>query len=180
MPTDASRCRLPPARAASHPGGLFLHRARQVKAVQEEKWSGVGTLVLALTPCYTVEPAREALMKKRIHEGILFQDQYKRYYLYELGVPEYKMLTCTSGCRLEVWLNRAWVSGHVEGDGEDYWLFTDRGGRFLLSEHMKARYIEEHQRRSGVSGISHTCISPSICLILSGRRSEWLGVPELV
>lgn len=48
-------------------------------------------------------------MKQPIHEGILSQDKYKRYCLYELGVPEHKMLTCTSGCRLEVWLNRVWI-----------------------------------------------------------------------
>ena len=84
-------------------------------------------------------------MKRHIHKGNLHQDQYKRYYLYEPGVPEYKMLTCTSGCRLEVWLNRTWIAGHVEGDGEDYWLFADGSGKFLLAEHMKARYAEEHQ-----------------------------------
>ena len=60
--------------------------------------------------------------------------------------PPYKRLTCTSGCRLEIWLNRAWIAGHVEGDGEDYWLFADGGGRFLLAERMKARSIEHHWR----------------------------------
>ena len=103
-------------------------------------------------------------MKKRIHKGILYQDKHKRYCLYESGVPEYKMLTCTSGCRLEVWLNRTWIAGHVEGDREDYWLFADKGGRFLLSEHMKARYTEDHERRSGVAGTSCICSSPSIRL----------------
>src|SRR6266567_9459742 len=83
---------------------------------------------------------------ERIHEGILYQDQHKRYYLYESGAPPYKRLTCTSGCRLEVWLNRTWIAGHVEGDGEDYWLFADGGGRFLLAERMKARYTELHWR----------------------------------
>src|SRR5947208_2919005 len=78
--------------------------------------------------------------------------------------PPHKMLTCTSGCPLEVWLNRAWVSGHVEGDGEDYWFFADTGGRFLLAEHMKARYTE-HRWRSGVRDISGICSSPSIRLM---------------
>jgi hypothetical protein len=113
-------CRLLPARSASPPGGLRLQRAQPVKAAQVEEWSGRGALVLALTLCYTGEPAREARMKRHIHEGILYQDTHKRYCLHEPGVPEYKMLTCTSGCQLEVWLNRAWVAGHVEGDGEDY------------------------------------------------------------
>jgi hypothetical protein len=83
--------------------------------------------------CYTCDPAREARMEQRIHEGILYQDQHKRYCLYEPGVPEHGTLTCTSGCRLEVWLNRTGIAGHVEGDGEDYWFFADGGGRFLLA-----------------------------------------------
>lgn len=116
------------------------------------------------TPCSTCDPAREARMKHRIHEGILYQDKHKRYCLYELGVPEYKMLTCTSGCRLEVWLNRAWVAGHVEGDGEDYWLFADAGGRFLLAEQMIARYTE-HYWRSNMRDISGICSSSSISLM---------------
>jgi hypothetical protein len=111
-------------------------------------------------------------MKRHIHKGILYQDRYKRYYLYESGTPPYKMLTCTSGCRLEVWLNRAWVAGHVEGDGEDYWLFADKGGRFLLSEQMKARYTEEHQQRSGVAGIS--CICVSLPIRIMERYGFWL------
>ena len=95
-------------------------------------------------------------MKRRIHEEILFQDQHKRYYLYEPGVPAHKLLICTSGCRLEVWLNRTWIAGHVEGDGEDYCLFADGGGRFLLAEHMKARYMEHHWR-SSIRDISRIC-----------------------
>src|SRR6266699_3071659 len=78
--------------------------------------------------------------------------------------PPYKMLTCTSGCRLEVWLNRTWIAGHVESDGEDYWLFADGGGRFLLAEHMKARYTEHHWQ-SGVRDISGICSSSSIRII---------------
>jgi Domain of unknown function (DUF5348) len=85
-----------------------------------------------------------------------------------LASPPHKMLTCTSGCRLEVWLNRAWVAGRVEGDGEDYWLFADTGGRFLLAEHMKARYTE-HRWRSGVRDSSGICSSPSIRLMSAGE-----------
>jgi hypothetical protein len=48
-------------------------------------------------------------MEQHIHEGILYQDQHKRYCLHEPGVPEHTTLTCTSGCRLEVWLNRTWI-----------------------------------------------------------------------
>jgi len=103
-------------------------------------------------------------MKRRIHEGILHQDTHKRYCLYEPGIPEDKRLTCTSGCRLEVWLNRTWIAGHVEGDGEDYWLFADSGGKFLLSEHMKVRYTEPHWR-SGMEDISGICSSSSIRLM---------------
>src|SRR2546421_9053140 len=105
---------------------------------------------------------------ERMHEGILYQDQHKRYCLYEPGVPEYKRLTCTSGCRLEIWLNRAWIAGHVEGDGEDYWLFADGGGRFLLAERMKARYIEHHWR-SNMRDISGICSSSSIRIM----RQKW-------
>ncbi len=81
-------------------------------------------------------------MERHVHEGVLYQDSCKRYYLHEPDVPEYKTLTCTSGCPLEVWLNHTWVAGHIEGDGKDYWFFANAGGKFLLSEHMKARYTE--------------------------------------
>src|SRR5712691_5203713 len=111
-------------------------------------------------------------MEPHIHEGILYRDKYKRYCLYQPGVPEHKTLTGTSGCQLEVWLNRAWIAGHVEGDGEDYWFFADAGGRFLLAEHMKARYSEHHWRR-GMRDISCICSSPSIRIMLhnaEGRR----------
>src|SRR6266700_3589106 len=102
---------------------------------------------------------------ERIHEGILYQDQHKRYCLYEPGMPPHQRLTCTSGCRLEVWLNRTWIAGHVEGDGEDYWLFADGGGKFLLAERMNARYTEHHWRsdRRHISGI---CSSSSISLMV--------------
>ncbi len=106
-------------------------------------------------------------MKRRIREGILYQDSNKRYCLYESGVPPYRRLTCTSGCRLEVWLNRTWIAGHVEGDGEDYWLFADAGGKFCLAEHMKARYTEDHWR-SGMADISGICSSSSIRLMSEG------------
>lgn len=78
-------------------------------------------------------------MKQCIHEGMLYQDHNKRYCLCESGVPAYNTLTCTSGCPLEIWLDQSWVAGHVEGDGEDYWLFATPGGKFLLAEGMKAR-----------------------------------------
>ena len=79
-------------------------------------------------------------MQERIREGILYRDHHRRYCLWELGVTEDQLLTCTSGCPLAIWLNRSWIAGHVEGDGEDYWLFAIRGGKFLLAEQMKARY----------------------------------------
>ncbi len=81
-------------------------------------------------------------MQQCIREGILYRDHNKRYCLHEPGIPAWKMLTCTSGCPIEVRLNRTWIAGHVEGDGEDYWLIANRGGKFLLVEHMRARYIE--------------------------------------
>ena len=77
-----------------------------------------------------------------VHEGLLYRDSNKRYCLCEPGVPMDRTLTCTSGCPLEVWLNWEWIAGHVEGDGEDYWLFATTGSKFRLSERMKARYIE--------------------------------------
>ena len=43
---------------------------------------------------------------------------------------------------LSVWLNRQWVVGCVEGDGQDYWVFVKTGGKFLLSECMRVRYRE--------------------------------------
>ena len=79
-------------------------------------------------------------------EGRLYRDKHQRYCLRKPGAPEHQAITCTSGCPLEVWLNRAWIAGHVEGDGQDYWLFAQTGGKFLLSEQMKARY-SEHWRR---------------------------------
>lgn len=79
-------------------------------------------------------------MQRLIREGMLYRDNNRRYWLYESDVPVEQTVTLTSGCSLEIWLNREWVAGHVEGDGQDYWLFANSGGRFLLSEHMKARY----------------------------------------
>ncbi|GER89889.1 hypothetical protein KDW_40510 [Dictyobacter vulcani] len=80
-------------------------------------------------------------MQQLVREGTLYRDNNRRYCLYESGFPVEQTITLTSGCSLEIWLNREWVTGHVEGDGQDYWLFAYRGGRFLLSERMKARYI---------------------------------------
>ena len=148
LPSAASPLRVPSGRVTFPQSTVRQGRAGGGR-------SGRGALVLARTSCYTYDPAREAHME-HIHEGILYQDQHKRYCLYEAGVPEHKLLTCTSGCRLEIWLNRAWIAGHVEGDGEDYWLFADGGGRFLLAERMKARYTEHHWR-SGIRDISSIC-----------------------
>ena len=79
-------------------------------------------------------------MQQCIYEGTLYRDNNKRYCLHELDIPAGKTFTCTSGCPIEVWLNHSWITGHVESDGEDYWLFADGGGKFLLAEHMRARY----------------------------------------
>jgi hypothetical protein len=80
--------------------------------------------------------------KQRLHEGILVLDQNRRYCICEAGRPALPLVTLTSGCALEVWLNREWIRGCVEGDGQDYWLFVKTGGKFLLAEHMQARYRE--------------------------------------
>jgi uncharacterized protein YqjF (DUF2071 family) len=81
-------------------------------------------------------------MERAIHQGTLYRDGNRRYCVYEGGSVERHVLTCTSGCPLEVWLYRAWIAGHVEGDGQDYWLFTYAGGKFLLAEQMRVRYVE--------------------------------------
>ncbi|GCF11877.1 DUF5348 domain-containing protein [Dictyobacter arantiisoli] len=83
-------------------------------------------------------------MRKRVREGILIRDENKRYCLHELGVPLERALTFTSGYSAEIWLNREWIAGCIEGDGQDYWFFVEGGRRFLLPEHMKARYTELH------------------------------------
>lgn len=62
-------CRLPPARSASLPGGLLFQKARQVKAARGVERRSWGALVLALTPCYTCDPAREARMQHRWRSG---------------------------------------------------------------------------------------------------------------
>jgi uncharacterized protein YqjF (DUF2071 family) len=80
--------------------------------------------------------------KQRLREGILMLDRNRRYCICEAGRPALPPITLTSGCALEVWLNREWISGCVEGDGQDYWLFVKTGGKFLLAEHMQARYRE--------------------------------------
>lgn len=81
-------------------------------------------------------------MERSTHEGTLYRDDNRRYCMYESTVAERPVLTCTSGCPLEVWLNRVWIAGHVEGDGQDYWLFAHAGGKFLLAEQMRVRYVE--------------------------------------
>lgn len=82
------------------------------------------------------------MSSQRMHEGILLLDHNRRYCLWDPERPAFQTLTLTSGCALEVWLNREWVSGCVEGDGQDYWLFVKSGGSFLLSEWMRVRYRE--------------------------------------
>lgn len=82
------------------------------------------------------------MSSQRLHEGILLLDHNRRYCLWEPERPAFQTLTLTSGCALEVWLNCEWVSGCVEGDGQDYWLFVKTGGSFLLSEWMRVRYRE--------------------------------------
>ena len=89
-------------------------------------------------------------MEQCVHEGILYQDRDKRYCLSETSVPVYNILTCTSGCPLEIWLDHTWIAGRVEGDGEDYWLFATTGRKFLLAERMKARYRESLERDRAV------------------------------
>ncbi|WP_201374629.1 DUF5348 domain-containing protein [Ktedonobacter robiniae] len=93
-------------------------------------------------------------MKTHIREGILYRNHHQRYYLWEPGVPDNQLLTCTSGCPLAIWLNQAWVAGHVEGDGEDYWLFVIGGGKFRLSEHMnrESRYFGHLPRSKNATG----------------------------
>jgi len=80
--------------------------------------------------------------KQRVHEGILVLDRNRRYCICKAGRPALPPITLTSGCPLEFWLNREWVSGCVEGDGQDYWLFVKTGGKFLLAKRMLVRYRE--------------------------------------
>ena len=82
------------------------------------------------------------MKKPRIHEGILVLDHHRRYCIWEPDSRASSLITLTSGCVLEVWLNREWVSGCVEGDGQDYWLFVKTGGKFLLTQQMPVRYQE--------------------------------------
>jgi hypothetical protein len=82
------------------------------------------------------------MSRKPIHEGRLVLDRHRRYCIWEPGRPADQTITLTSGCTLEVWLNREWISGCVEGDGQDYWFFVETGGKFLLAQHMQARYRE--------------------------------------
>jgi Domain of unknown function (DUF5348) len=82
------------------------------------------------------------MSKQWSHEGFLVLDQDRRYCICEADRLALPPITLTSGCALEVWLNREWVSGCVEGDGQDYWLFARVGGKFLLAECMRVRYRE--------------------------------------
>jgi hypothetical protein len=66
LPSAASPLRVPSGRVTSPQSTV-----RQGRAGGER--SGWGALSLALTPCYTCEPAREARMERRLHEGILYQ-----------------------------------------------------------------------------------------------------------
>jgi uncharacterized protein YqjF (DUF2071 family) len=82
------------------------------------------------------------MSSQRTHEGMLVLDHHRRYCIWEPERSTFQTITLTSGCSLEVWLNREWVSGCVEGDGQDYWLFVKAEGKFLLSEGMRVRYRE--------------------------------------
>jgi hypothetical protein len=101
LPSEALPRRVPSGRVTA-----LQSRASQGRAGGGE---GRGHACLTLTALLHFRSAREAHMEQSIHEGVLYQDKYKRYCLYEPGLPEHKLLTCTSGCRLEVWLNRAWI-----------------------------------------------------------------------
>jgi hypothetical protein len=72
----------------------------------------------------------------------LHRDCNRRYCVHEPDGSAHQSMTCTSGCILSVWLNHQWITGHVEGDGQDYWLFASTGGKFLLAEQMKAQFFE--------------------------------------
>jgi len=82
-----------------------------------------------------------------IYEGELSRDNDQRYCLNKTGILEHKIFAFTSGCPLEIWLNNSWIAGHVEGDGENYWFFANKGGKVLLAEHMRARYIEQWEKK---------------------------------
>jgi len=82
------------------------------------------------------------MSKQRFHAGFLFLDQNKRYCICEPAWEAAQMVTLTSGCALEVLRSGEWVSGCVEGDGQDYWFFAKAGGKFKLVERMMVRYIE--------------------------------------
>ncbi len=81
-------------------------------------------------------------MQPLIHEGQLYRDCHQRYCLKTKDAFVQKILTCTSGSPLELWLNSSWIAGHVEGDGENYWFFANNGGKVLLTEQLTVRYIE--------------------------------------
>ncbi len=80
--------------------------------------------------------------EQQIHSGSLFLDQNKRYCIWEPDRQAPQMITLTSGCALEIWLGQEWVSGCVEGDGQDYWFYGKAEGKYLLSERMVVRYQE--------------------------------------
>lgn len=82
------------------------------------------------------------MSKQRIHEGSLFLDQNNRYCVCEPARPASQMVTLTSGCALEVLRGDEWVSGCVEGDGQDYWFFVKVGSKFKIAERMIVRYTE--------------------------------------
>ena len=82
------------------------------------------------------------MSNQRLHEGVLFLDRYRRYCICEPGRLALQTIILTSGCFVEILLNHEWVGGRVEGDGQDYWLFAVKGGKFLLAERMMVRYRE--------------------------------------
>ena len=90
------------------------HRPCRVKTAQEEGMRSEGALVLVLTG--------------RVDLAFLHGRE---------GNAVYRGEMCMQSS-----INREWIAGHVEGDGEDYWFFAMSGGKFLLAERMRARYIE--------------------------------------
>lgn len=89
-----------------------------------------------------------------MHKGTLLLDQQRRYYIYEPDRPASQAITLTSGTAAEVLLGSVWVGGHVEGDGQDYWLYSQTGGTCKLMEGMLAWYTEPGYMLEGRQPIS--------------------------
>jgi len=80
--------------------------------------------------------------KERISQQYLEGELYsadQRYHLHEQGRADPRSeITITSGHSFDIWLG-VWISGHAEGDGEDYYFFAHGGGKCRLCPGMKAR-----------------------------------------